>query len=344
MNCTRLDGSYTSYISLKVGDRIQLDWERSYCTLDREIRPEGYLVKQIDDLHFCILECLQSQIHGYMLLFNLENKRIDRVFTVEDNVLTSQLLIPSECVIYDISDQGERWEGSMDQAGFEGWGSVYDTQGYLEYEGFMFHGKKMGYGIQYHPELGIPYYIGTFVNGECIGFGTSYSREGAVIHQGLFPDIPNELVLTPEVSLICNQITSLTIGSLLETQALNLNLLPCLCQLRCTDKSLPNIRSIVAIDHHALREIILQDWSCCSEYTNGAVEGSFVLQNCEWLQTVEIGAYCLRKTRTVCIANCSSLITLLLGEFSFNNAEELVLRGIRSASLLGSRLPLLEQA
>ena len=322
-----LDGNYETYTNLMVGNKIQLEWEHTHCNLDRGIRPVGYLVKKVDDLHYCILCCIQAHIHGYMLLLNLVNGQIDKIFSVENDVITKEHSIPSEFVIFDISSHGERWEGSVDSDGFEGWGRLYDKYGNLEYEGFLFLGMKMGYGIQYYPELGTPYYQGTFVNDECIGFGTSYSREGHIIHQGAFPYQALELVVKPEVQLICNQITSLVIEPELEIETLDLNLFPCLCELRCTEKSLPRIRSIVAIGQNSINRVTLLDRSCCSEYVDKGVNGSVRFQNCKSLRVVEIGAYCLRRTKSVCISSCSSLVTLLLGEFSFNNAEEFVLRG-----------------
>lgn len=327
MDYTLLGGNYDTYINLTIGNRIQLEWEHVLCNLDRGIRPVGYLVKRVDELHYCILYCIQSHIHGYLLLFNLADTKIDKIFSVENDVITSQHFIPSESVIIDISRDGERWEGSFDPDGFEGWGRVYDKYGCLEYEGFMFHGKKMGYGVQYYPELDIPYYQGTFVNDECIGFGTSYSREGNIIHQGAFPYLALELVVKPEVQLLSNQLTSLVIEPELEIEELNLNLFPCLCELRCTEQSLPMIRSIAAVGQNSISKVALLDRSCCGEYVDSGVNGSVLFQNCGSLQVVEIGAYCLRKTKSVCISNCSSLATLLFGEFSFNNAEEFVLRG-----------------
>lgn len=330
MDYTLLDGNYLSYLNLTSGNRVQLDWEYTNCNFDREMRSEGYLVKIIDDLHCCILFLVHSQISGDMILFNLENRRIDKIFTVENDVITNEHFIHLKNTIYDISDRGERWEGGMDNEYCQGWGSLFDEYGHLEYEGFMFHGKKTGFGTEYFPDLGFPSYKGTFVNDQCIGFGTSYSRNETIIRQGAFPSIDFELVLTPDVFVICNQITSLVIEPELKIEKLNLNLFPSLCQFRCVEKSLPTIQTIAAVDHKCISQFTLQDKSCCSEYAVKTVCGSFEFKNCISLQSVEIGAYCLRKTRSFMISNCSSLSTLIFGEFSFNNAEEFILQGRRS--------------
>ena len=48
-----------------------------------------------------------------------------------------------------ISEDGSRWEGDWFNEQPFGFGSVYDGEGNRIYSGFMFEGKKVGFGEEY---------------------------------------------------------------------------------------------------------------------------------------------------------------------------------------------------
>ena len=61
---------------------------------------------------------------------------------------------------------------------------MYDGEGNRIYVGFMFEGKKVGFGTEYFADTHTVDYCGNFVNDERHGRGISYDRNGNVLYEG----------------------------------------------------------------------------------------------------------------------------------------------------------------
>ena len=75
-----------------------------------------------------------------------------------------------------LSEDGTRWEGDWYNQEPFGFGCLYDGEGNRIYSGFMFEGKKIGFGEEYFADNHKVDYCGNFVNDKRHGWGTSYDR------------------------------------------------------------------------------------------------------------------------------------------------------------------------
>ena len=87
-------------------------------------------------------------------------------------------------VIHVISEDGSRWEGDLLNNQPYGFGNVYDGEGSRIYSGFMFKGRKIGFGIEYFADTHTVDYCGTFWNNKRHGRGSTYDRNGKHLYEG----------------------------------------------------------------------------------------------------------------------------------------------------------------
>jgi len=83
-----------------------------------------------------------------------------------------------------ISDDGSRWEGDVFNQQPFGFGSFYDGEGNRIYSGFMFEGKKIGFGEEYFADNHKVDYCGNFINDKRHGWGITYDRNGEKLYEG----------------------------------------------------------------------------------------------------------------------------------------------------------------
>ena len=83
-----------------------------------------------------------------------------------------------------ISEDGSRWEGDWYNQQPFGFGSVYDGEGNRIYCGFMFEGKKIGFGTEFFSDNHKVDYCGNFINDKRHGWGTTYDRNGQKLYEG----------------------------------------------------------------------------------------------------------------------------------------------------------------
>ena len=87
-------------------------------------------------------------------------------------------------VVRQLCEDGSRWEGDWYNEQPFGFGSVYDGEGNRIYSGFMFEGKKIGFGTEYFADNNKVDYCGNFMNGLRHGWGTTYDRNGNTLYEG----------------------------------------------------------------------------------------------------------------------------------------------------------------
>ena len=87
-------------------------------------------------------------------------------------------------VIKGLDDDGSRWEGDWYNEQPFGFGSVYDGEGNRMYSGFMFEGKKIGFGTEFFSDNHKVDYCGNFMNDLRHGWGTTYDRNGQKLFEG----------------------------------------------------------------------------------------------------------------------------------------------------------------
>ena len=107
----------------------------------------------------------------------LMKKQDDDTFVDFDNKMERH-------VIKDIVEDGNLWEGDWYNEKPFGFGSVYDGEGNRIYVGFMFDGKKIGYGTEFFSDNHKVDYCGNFINDKRHGWGVSYDRDGQKLYGG----------------------------------------------------------------------------------------------------------------------------------------------------------------
>ena len=81
-------------------------------------------------------------------------------------------------------EDGTRWEGDWFNQQPFGYGNNYNGDGNRVYSGFMFEGKKVGFGTEYFADNHAVDYVGIFMNDLRHGWGTSYDRYGNKLYEG----------------------------------------------------------------------------------------------------------------------------------------------------------------
>ena len=87
-------------------------------------------------------------------------------------------------VVIQLGEDGTRWEGDWYNEKPFGFGSVYDGEGNRIYSGFMFYGKKIGFGTEYFADNHTVDYCGNFMNDKRHGWGITYDRNGQKLFEG----------------------------------------------------------------------------------------------------------------------------------------------------------------
>ena len=87
-------------------------------------------------------------------------------------------------IVKQLSDDGSRWEGDWYCEKPFGFGSYYDGEGNRMYKGFVFEGKKVGFGEEYFADTHTIDYCGNFMNDKRHGWGSTYDRNGDKLFEG----------------------------------------------------------------------------------------------------------------------------------------------------------------
>ena len=96
--------------------------------------------------------------------------------------------------IIDLNEEGRRWEGCSKDGKPYGYGREYDEDNNLEFVGFVYEydyfiGKskyRVGYGIEYYPDLNMIEYEGFYVDNHHF-YGINYDRNGDISLEGYQP-------------------------------------------------------------------------------------------------------------------------------------------------------------
>ena len=84
------------------------------------------------------------KIHGY-----IDEKQIDIFEEYINNEIVNRLYAIVKFEEKVMSEEGDRWEGDWYNDKPFGFGSIYDGEGNRIYNGFMFEGKKIGFGEEF---------------------------------------------------------------------------------------------------------------------------------------------------------------------------------------------------
>lgn len=166
----------------------------------------------------------------------------------------------------DLSDEGWRWEGSSLNGQPFGFGCYYTPDNYKAYEGFLYEGKKVCFGKEFHKNSNCIEYCGCYFNGMRFGFCCVKDLKDNTVFEGNY--YGGETVLSiPNHCNDCEKITSfvedLTIGNY--------------CYSDLSELSL--------VDYFNLKSLVIGDYCFqrCSQLT---------IRQCNQLMNLSIGRSC----------------------------------------------------
>ena len=113
-----------------------------------------------NDGSFCYEEVLEKR---KVVVKDKVMKLYKRDENGEDHVEISEKIIKKK-IVKQLSDDGSRWEGDWYNGKPFGFGSYYDGEGNRMYRGFVFEGKKVGFGVEYFADTHTVDYCGNFMN------------------------------------------------------------------------------------------------------------------------------------------------------------------------------------
>lgn len=97
----------------------------------------------------------------------------------------SEMKDGEQCIL-DLTDDGDRWEGSVRNMIPNGSGQYYNEDNVLVYEGRVLGGLANGLGKAFDPQTGCCSYYGMWSRGMRHGWGVEYDRAGNFVRQGVW--------------------------------------------------------------------------------------------------------------------------------------------------------------
>ena len=116
---------------------------------------------------------------------DLENKCM-KVRTQSENGEWNELELNNlkERDTIDLNDKGMRWEGNSLNGSPFGFGSIYNEDNNLIYEGFMFERMKVCYGKEFYGDCGLVEYEGNYYQNKRFGYGELFDKKKELVYKG----------------------------------------------------------------------------------------------------------------------------------------------------------------
>ena len=199
----------------------------------------------------------------------------------------------------DLDSNGRRWEGGMKDGKPFGYGVLYDEEGRKEYEGIMVDGVKVCYGKEYYSDIEKVRYEGCYYEGKHFGKGVLYDRNGMVEYGGLWEhDKPYSDQHDNNTIDCTTESVDISDNSFNEVIAFILPFLLCsLKRIVIGDNCFGKVRVVELDGLGELESVVIgQDSFTNTKYADYVwneipAEGSFRIQNCPRLKSIQIGVY-----------------------------------------------------
>jgi antitoxin component YwqK of YwqJK toxin-antitoxin module len=119
-----------------------------------------------------------------------DNLSIDNI--ISNDKLGNNMVFYGQSKFYYNNDSNNiEYTGNLDNNKYNGYGTLYSSNGIKKYEGEWVDGRRNGQGNTYY-ESEIIQYMGTWINDDRNGEGTIFDSEGTMIVTGMFEN--NELI------------------------------------------------------------------------------------------------------------------------------------------------------
>ena len=200
---------------------------------------------------------------------------INEVFDTVVNVHETQLISVNGIIIntsdnsqiLNLSDEGDRWEGAVLDDQPCGWGTLYDKDNNVQYEGFRYHDSNVCYGIAYYADIRKIEYEGELCSGKRWGHGVQYDRNGKVVYEGDWingEQIRYSMSITKEnemSSVLHSHLKELIIGEMcFNTESLtcvDFSKMPLLTKLSIGDGCFNYAKSVSIISMEYLESVVI---------------------------------------------------------------------------------------
>lgn len=234
---------------------------------------------------------------------DIDKHRMTILYKNADEKLFSESFSDNmELGIIDLDESGDRWEGDCVNGVPCGFGRLYNKENALLYEGFVFNGKRVGYGKCFHKVGGILEYEGSFFNGMKHGIGALYDLKGMCICDGCWRTdmfVPKEVMIScacKDINLLSSSMETLKISSSCYSDkacsSFVLYYFPFLKSLEVGSNSFRYVK-LFSISHCDQLESVKIE-SSCFRHTNG-YGGNLRLKKCLKLKTFCSGIGCFER-------------------------------------------------
>ena len=243
--------------------------------------------------------------------------------------------------VLDLSDDGERWEGDVQNNQPYGWGVFYDRENRRVYEGFRIGDVNVCYGIQYYSDIHKVEYKGEICEGKRWGRGIQYDRTSKTVFDGEWMNDDNQIekrvVLNEENQFLHSHIEELIVENNScngpEWTALDLSFISHLRLFEVGDNCFEYVDKVKLIDLSKLERVVIGMNSFTKEKNHWGNDPTrhFYLKNCERLRELKIGCSSFSDYSVCEIENVPSLEVIEMGEmdeksYNFSHASKLELK------------------
>ena len=211
--------------------------------------------------------------------------------------------------IIDLSENGERWEGTSLKGQPFGYGCIYNENNQLIYAGFMFEGMKVCCGKNFYGDCGFEEYVGCFYKNMRHGYGKLSDKKKEVIYEGEW--VYNQPL---ELSTIC-------INEMIKEDSIHYKIQDLLIEDDCKC----DLTRVILNGFHHLERLRIG-------MRNFMKADLFIIEECNKLKEIDIGSNCFsyedhtNNTNNTLfqVKNCKELIELKIGNNCFNSIIDLV--------------------
>ena len=231
--------------------------------------------------------------------------------------------------IVDLSVDGDRWEGDVLNEKPFGWGTLYDKDNNLLYEGFRIDDVNVCYGRSYYSDIGKMEYEGGICEGARWGKGTQYDRNGGVVYEGEWVNdvhVKTEVVITPGLETFHNHIEVLRVSSGCcngeEWSVLNMGLMGCLKSVVVENECFVNVSELKLSGMKRLESVEIGE-NCFTQHKQGGrnMDRKFCLKNCPKLRSLKTGDFSFSDYGVIELKNVDGLEVIEMGEMAFYSAS-----------------------
>ena len=214
-------------------------------------------------------------------------------------------------VIIDLDTNGRRWEGGMRDGNPFGYGILYNEEGLKEYEGFLYNGTKVCWGIDYYDDIEKEKFKGFYLFNTRYGRGVSQDRNEDVEFDGDY--ISKNPVCRKGKMIVSSSDTRLVIKGSNGMRMLCLEYWQqCLESIVIHEASMTQLHVFSLKNLPKLKTVNIGSNCCCPSKKDTNEDTWFIINSCPSLETIVIGSNSFKNYSSLKLKNLPSLKTLTI--------------------------------